>query len=101
MSLRYQKRVNLGKGVGLNVSKSGVSASVRGKSGAIGTRGFSIKTGIPGLTFRSSWGKGGKGLVILAIAGLLMLALLILYNTGRFVLFAISRLYNSLTQNSK
>ena len=55
MGLRYQKRVNFGKGAGLNISKSGIGSSYRTKYGTIGTKGFSVRTGIPGLTFRGGW----------------------------------------------
>ncbi|MBL6446095.1 DUF4236 domain-containing protein [Fulvivirga sp. 29W222] len=47
MSFRYQRRVNLGKGSHLNFSKTGVSYSKRTKFGTVGSRGFSIRTGIP------------------------------------------------------
>ncbi len=57
MGLRFFKRINIFKGFGLNVSKSGVSPSLRGKNGSVSSRGGSIRTGIPGLTFRFSWKK--------------------------------------------
>ena len=50
MSFRFQKRIKLGKGLGLNLSKKGVSASYRTKRGTVGSKGYSIRTGIPGLT---------------------------------------------------
>lgn len=52
MGFRLFKRVNLAGGLGLNVSKSGASLSVRTPLGTIGSKGVSIRTGIPGLTFR-------------------------------------------------
>jgi hypothetical protein len=55
MGFRFQKRIDLGKGIGLNVSKSGVRPSMRTKGGTIGTKGFSIKTGIPGVNYRKSY----------------------------------------------
>ena len=55
MGFRFRKRINLFKGFGLNLSKSGISASFRNKFGSIGKRGFSLRTGIPGLTFFSSF----------------------------------------------
>lgn len=72
MGLRYQKRLNLGKGVGLNVSKSGISGSYRSKMGSIGSRGFTIKSGIPGLSYRGAFGKSTKGaeVVVLLIAAI-------------------------------
>lgn len=36
MGLRISKRINLGKGVGVNLSKGGVSVSKRGKRGSVG-----------------------------------------------------------------
>jgi hypothetical protein len=52
MGFKFQKRINLGKGVGLNVSKAGVTTGVRTRYGSISPKGFSIRTGIPGLTYR-------------------------------------------------
>lgn len=83
MGLRYQKRVQIGGGVGLNLSKSGVSSSYRSKYGSISSRGFSIRTGIPGLTFRSSFSKSKKG-----SDGLIQLFILLML--GAFILTAIA-----------
>lgn len=60
MGLRYRNRVNLGNGHGLNVSSSGVSYSKKTSWGSIGSKGFSVRTGIPGLSFYRSWGMRGK-----------------------------------------
>ncbi|TMM28662.1 DUF4236 domain-containing protein [Polaribacter aestuariivivens] len=60
MGFRYQKRIKLGKGLGLNVSKSGISSSYRTKKGTIGSKGFSVRTGIPGLTYRKTFSKSSK-----------------------------------------
>lgn len=68
MGFRFQRRINLGQGFGLNLSKSGIGASTRGKYGSVGTSGFSIRSGIPGLTFRQGWGRRGQG----ALVGLLV-----------------------------
>ncbi|MFC3717113.1 DUF4236 domain-containing protein [Luteimonas soli] len=64
MGFRFQRRLNLGKGLGLNVSKSGIGSSFRGRYGSIGSTGLSIRSGIPGLTFRQGWGKGGQGAIV-------------------------------------
>lgn len=96
MNLRYQKRVNLGKGAGLNIGKTGVSYSQRTKHGSIGTRGFSIRTGIPGLSLRGSWGKGGTGLMIMLIAGAGIVAVLVVYNLWRLLVHIIERVYDRL-----
>lgn len=87
MALRYQKRINLGKGVGLNVSKSGISTSVRTKAGSIGTRGFSLKTGIPGLSYRGNFGKNALPIMLTYFA--IMAVLLIGYNLFRLIFFLI------------
>jgi len=71
MGFRFQKRVSLGGGLGLNISKSGVSPSYRTRYGSISSRGFSFRTGIAGLTYRSGFGgrsrKGNASDVILLI----------------------------------
>ena len=58
MGVRFYKR--LGGAAGFNISKSGISASVRTGMGSFGTKGYSIRTGIPGLSFRGSWGSGSS-----------------------------------------
>ncbi|MBN4085038.1 DUF4236 domain-containing protein [Flavobacteriaceae bacterium AH-315-B10] len=60
MGFRFQKRIKLGKGLGLNISKSGISSSYRTKRGTIGSKGYSIRTGIPGLTYRKTFSKSSK-----------------------------------------
>src|SRR5260370_29607795 len=54
MGFRYYRRVKLFGGLGLNFSKSGVSASVRTPFGTVGSKGISIRTGIKGLSYRIS-----------------------------------------------
>ncbi len=77
MALRFYKRIKLGKGVGINISKSGISPSIRTKRGSVSKRGFSIRTGIPGLTYRKSFSSSkGKGcllqfIIMLGTAGYL------------------------------
>jgi hypothetical protein len=65
MGFRFNKRINIGKGFGFNISKSGISPSVRTKLGSFGTKGFSIRTGIPGLSYRKT--ANSKGCVFLLI----------------------------------
>ena len=67
MGFRFQRRIKLGKGLGLNVSRSGFSLSQRTSWGTFGTRGVSIRTGIPGLSLRFGRRSGG-GLVALVVA---------------------------------
>lgn len=55
MGFRFQKRINLGGGLGLNVSKSGISPSVRTKGGTISNKGFSVRTGVSGVSYRKSF----------------------------------------------
>jgi hypothetical protein len=43
MGFRFQKRIKLGKGIGLNISKSGISPSIRTKKGSISSKGYSIR----------------------------------------------------------
>lgn len=64
MGFRFYKRINLGGGFGFNLSKSGISPSFRTKMGSISPKGFSARTGIPGASYRSSFGKGSGCLVI-------------------------------------
>lgn len=69
MGFRFQRRINLGGGWGLNTSGSGASLSARGKHGSIGTKGFSMRSGIPGLSYRQGWGKNSGAMVaIVALA---------------------------------
>lgn len=74
MGFIFQRRLNLGQGIGFNVSKSGVSPSVRTKYGSIGSKGFSVRTGIPGFYYRKRWGgKSKDGLLDLIVFGILFL----------------------------
>lgn len=52
MSLRFNKKINLGKGLGINISKSGITPSYRSKRGSLSYKGYSVRTGIPGLTHK-------------------------------------------------
>lgn len=96
MALRYQKRINLGSGTGLNISKSGVSGSVRSPMGSIGSRGFSIRTGIPGLSYRGQWTKGKYGAIALLVVVVVSFGVLILYNIIRLIGFLCYRGYHYL-----
>ncbi len=72
MGFRFYKRVNLGKGLGLNISKSGITPSIRTKRGSISTKGFSVRTGVPGLGYRSSFGRSGC-LIVLTVLMIIIL----------------------------
>jgi uncharacterized protein YegL len=98
MGFRFYRRVNLGGGVGLNLSKSGISPSYRTRYGSIGASGFSIRTGIPGLSYRGGRGKAGSAA---AVVLLLMLAIFVLsiaaviaWNVLRFLAWAGVELYH-------
>ena len=69
MGIRFQKRINLGKGFGINISKSGITPTLRTKLGSISTKGFSIKTGLSGVTYQKkiSSNKSSGCMVILII----------------------------------
>jgi hypothetical protein len=54
MGFRFQKRIKLGGGLGLNISKSGISPSLRTKIGTFSKNGYSAKTGIPGVRYQNS-----------------------------------------------
>lgn len=70
MGFHFQRRLNIGGGWGINMSKSLPSISYRGKHGSIGTNGMSIKTGIPGLSYKMRWSskKDKNGYWIIATA---------------------------------
>ena len=57
MSFRFQKRIKLGKNFGINVSKIGISPSYRTKKGSASSKGYSIRTGIKGVTYRKNFSK--------------------------------------------
>ena len=67
MGFQFRRRINLRSGWGINLSGSGASVSVRGRRGSVGTRGFSLRTGIPGLGYRKRWPKGAGALLFLAV----------------------------------
>ncbi len=97
MPLKYFRRLNAGDGVGINISGSGLSVSKRTKYGSFGTSGFSIRTGIPGLSYRSSWGgsksNGLSGLILLLFS---VLVIYIAYNLIVFIGVLIYNLVGSL-----
>jgi hypothetical protein len=85
MGLQFYKRLKINDNIGVNLSKTGVSASLRSRFGSIGPKGFSVKTGIPGLSLRSSFkNANGKGLanfiIFILILGLIVLILTIIWN---------------------
>ncbi len=81
MGFKYNKRIKLGKGLGINVSKSGITPSYRTKRGSVSSKGYSLRTGIHGLSYRKSFKKSkGSGclvsLILLVASGSLVLCLI-------------------------
>ena len=73
MAFKFNKRIKLGKGLGVNLSKSGISTSYRTKRGSVSSKGFSIKTGIPGLSYRKSFKNSGCVLSVSLIVAITIL----------------------------
>lgn len=87
MGFRFQRRLNFGSGLGLNLSKTGASPSSRTLFGSISARGFSVKTRVPGVFYRKSWGKGGFGLFFGFILGMMFIVVnLIVFLSSLFIL---------------
>ena len=82
MGLRFQKRIKIGKGLGINISKSGISPSYRTKRGTISSKGYSIRSGIPGLTYRKTFSKSSKN-------GCLVIFLLLLFTSISLLILTI------------
>ncbi|CAM1343578.1 DUF4236 domain-containing protein [Tenacibaculum amylolyticum] len=57
MGFKFYRRIKLGKGLGLNISRSGISPSIRTKKGSINPKGYSIRTGIKGVNYQNSFSK--------------------------------------------
>ncbi len=55
MAFRFNKRVSLGKGMGLNISRSGITQNYKRKFRSVSSKGYSVRTGIPGLTNRKAF----------------------------------------------
>jgi hypothetical protein len=85
MGFRYNKRINLGKGMGLYVGKKGITPSYSGKRGSLSSKGYTLKTGIPGLTYRKSFSKSKN-------SGCLLL--LLLPGTALLLSFVLKRILN-------
>ncbi len=67
MSFRFQKRINLGKGLGINVSKFGIKPSYRTKIGTLTSKGYSLRTGIPGVNYKKTFSNSSKSGCMLAL----------------------------------
>jgi hypothetical protein len=86
MGLRFRRRIRLAKGLYLNVSKSGVSASVGGRGATVNLSRHGTRTtvGLPGsgLSYRSPtrpWGasSGAGRLVAVVILATVVIGLLV------------------------
>jgi hypothetical protein len=82
MGLRFWRRFPLGPGLRINLSKSGVSASVGGRGAwfTLGPRGSRATVGIPGTGVSySTQGRRltGRELLLLAILAVMLLAVLL------------------------
>ncbi len=62
--------------MGINVSKSGVTPSYRTKRGSISTKGYSIRTGIPGLSYRKKFSKTKNSGCVLALVPWILLIII-------------------------
>lgn len=80
MGFRFSRRINLGKGFGLNISKSGISPSLRTKFGSVSGKGFSVRSGLPGLGYSKRYGKSSGCMLILMSLGMLFMILIVLNN---------------------
>jgi hypothetical protein len=73
MGFRFQKRVKLGGGFGLNISNSGISPSLRTRRGTISSRGVSIKTGLSGVNYQNNFSNTKKSgcMLLFAFSGII------------------------------
>jgi hypothetical protein len=77
MGLSFRKRVNLGGGLGLNISKSGISPSIRTKAGTISNKSFSVKTGISGVSYRKNFSTSKNSGCMMFLTVLVVIILII------------------------
>ncbi|GGI56972.1 DUF4236 domain-containing protein [Winogradskyella haliclonae] len=75
MGFRFQKRIKLGKRFGINISKSGITPNYRTKRGSLSSKGYSIRTGIPGLNYRKAFKKSKSSGCLVTLAFLTALLL--------------------------
>jgi len=81
MGLRFYKRIKLGKGFGLNISKSGIRPSFRSKRGSVSSRGFTLRSGIPGLNYRKNFSQSSKGGCMLILFLMFALGITMTFST--------------------
>jgi len=71
MGFRFQKRIKLGGGLGLNISKSGIYPSLKTSRGTISSKRLSIRTGISGVNYQNNFNnaKDSGCMVLFIFAG--------------------------------
>ncbi|WP_299436241.1 hypothetical protein [uncultured Maribacter sp.] len=57
MAFRFNKRIKVVKGLGVNINKSSITSSYRNKIGSVSSKGYSVRTGTPGLRYRKNFSK--------------------------------------------
>ena len=72
MAFRFQKRIRITKNLGINVSKTGITPSLKTKRGSISSKGYSLRTGISGVSYGKKFSKSSKG-----CAGIFLLSIFI------------------------
>jgi hypothetical protein len=79
MGLGFRKRVNLGGGLGLNISKSGISPSIRTKAGTISNKGFSVRSGVSSVSYRKNFSKAKNSgcMMFLTVLGIVIILLIV------------------------
>ncbi len=77
MGIRFNKRINLGKGIGINISKSGITPNVKTKMGSVSSKGYSVRTGIPGITYRKTYSKAKNSGCLLILIIFILISTLI------------------------
>ncbi|WP_164721470.1 DUF4236 domain-containing protein [Maribacter sp. MJ134] len=75
MAFRFNKRIKFGKGLGINISKSGIAPSFRTKKGSLSSKGYSVKTGIPGLSYRKIFSKAKNSGCLVVLFSLLLISI--------------------------
>lgn len=78
MGFRFQKRVKLGGGLGLNISRSGISPSLRTKAGTLSAKGVSVRTGVKGVSYNKTFKRTNNTGCLVVIFLLMLLPFVLL-----------------------
>lgn len=75
MGFKFQKRINLGGGLGLNISKSRISPSIQTKAGTISSKGFSIRTAVSGVSYKKNFStiQNSGCMMFLTVLGIMLI----------------------------